>query len=206
MGNKFSRNAYFRLVYSDRNKYAYYFETYFTPLSRDLLAWKDFYLLCSFPEKEKRKWEKIYHHYYIHFYSFIDSYDGCEIDTLKYLKVDYHVLTLLKNEFPNCYIEFIRNYQVQLLVKKYPDYLRLAKSQWLRIEDSAFNHTNSSIEIYNSLANEIKEQELKQWLWLVYKKEQTPRRSMTYEAFVAIIIAEKVYSGWLSKERGVMPC
>lgn len=40
--------------------------------------------------------------------------------------------------------------------------MRLAKSQRLRIEDSAFNYTNSSIEFYNSLADEIKEQELKQ--------------------------------------------
>lgn|GEM_PF-5818900 len=94
-------------------------------------------------------------------YAFIDSYGGCEVDTLKYLKVDYHVLTLLKNEFPGCYIEFIRNYQVQLLAKKYPQYMQLAKSQRLRIENSAFNYTNSSIELYNSLADEIKNQEPK---------------------------------------------
>lgn len=161
MQNIFKRIAYFRLVYSDRNKYAYYFETYFTPLSLYLLTWEGFYSFCSFPEKEKRKWEEDYRHYHIHFYAFIDSYGGCEIDTLKYLKVDYHVLTLLKNEFPDCYIEFIRNYQVQLLAKKYPQYTQLAKSQRLRIENSAFNYTNSSIELYNSLADEIKNQEPK---------------------------------------------
>ena len=47
-----------------------------------------------------------YRNYYIHFYSIIDSYDDCEIDTLKYLKVDYHVLIELKHKFPNCYIDF----------------------------------------------------------------------------------------------------
>lgn len=162
MGNKFRRNSYFRLIYSDKKRYAYYFETYFTPLSRYLLTWKDFYSLCFFPETKKIKWEVDYLDYYIHFYSAIDSFDECDIDTLKYLKVDYHVLIALKHEFPNCYTEFIRNYQIQLLVKKYPQYMRLAKSQRLRIENSAFNYASSSIELYNSLANEIKEQELKQ--------------------------------------------
>ena len=91
----------------------------------------------------------------------VDNINMGYFDTLKYLKVDYHVLTLLKNEFPDCYIEFIRNYQVQLLAKKYPQYMQLAKSQRLRIENSAFNYTNSSIELYNSLADEIKNQEPK---------------------------------------------
>ncbi|MGL5899905.1 MAG: hypothetical protein ACRCZW_09650 [Lactobacillaceae bacterium] len=120
-----------------------------------MISWKEFYSLCIFPEEEKREWENFYRSYYISSnQSFIDSYNGCEIDTFKYLKVDYHVLVTLKHKFPNCYIEFLRNYQIQLLIKK----------------------------------------------------EQTPRRSMTYEAFFAIIIAEKVYSGWLSKERGVRLC
>jgi hypothetical protein len=39
--------------------------------------------------------------------------------------------------------------------------MQLAKSQRLRIENSAFNYTNSSIELYNSLADEIKNQEPK---------------------------------------------
>ena len=150
MENNIKRNKYFRLIYSDKKRYAYYFETYFTPLSRYLLTWKDFYSLCSFPEEEKRKWEGDYLDYYIHFYYFIDNYDGFEIDTSKFLKVDYHVLIALKNEFPNCYIEFIGNYQTQLLVKKYPQYMQLAKSQRLRIENYALNYATSNIELYNS--------------------------------------------------------
>lgn len=40
--------------------------------------------------------------------------------------------------------------------------MRLSKTQRLRIEDSAFNYINSTVEYYNSLRNEIKGQELKQ--------------------------------------------
>lgn len=163
MENNFKRNAYFRLIYSDRKKYEYYFQTYFTTMSLYLISWKEFYSLCVFPEEERRNWEKFYRSYYISSnQSLIDSHDGCEIDTFKYLKVNYHVLVALKNKFPDCYIEFLRNYQIQLLVKKYPPYMRLSKTQRLRIEDSAFNYINSTVEYYNSLRNEIKGQELKQ--------------------------------------------
>ncbi|MDT2898849.1 hypothetical protein [Lactococcus lactis] len=163
MTDKFRRNIYFRLIYSDKGNYTLNPEIYITPLSWYLISWKEFYSLCIFPEDEKRKWENFYRSYYISSnQSFIDRHNGCEIDTFKYLKVDYHVLVALRHKLPNCYIEFLRNYQIQLLIKKYPDYMRLAKSQRLRIEDSAFNYTNSSIEFYNSLADEIKEQELKQ--------------------------------------------
>lgn len=37
----------------------------------------------------------------------------------------------------------------------------MAKLQRLRIENSAFNYPNSSIELYNSLTDEIKNQETK---------------------------------------------
>ena len=39
--------------------------------------------------------------------------------------------------------------------------MRLAKSQRLRIENSAFNYASSSIELYDSLTDEIKKQEQK---------------------------------------------